>query len=244
MFLIKNNYVKPYLPIKFGGGKRSNVGGAVGGDRYRSRALYYERAEWYNGVPFPPAKMAEIVADLSRGLEKQDGDTALRRDSLLFRALFEEQLGRYDEARADIKAAEDLGEIDLSRIIPLESGSLIGRGRPEDLRRVISLLNFGLGLKLSSVLNIPASESDWRIHYLFALLDRAQAYYKLGEFNNAIGDCKQALAAEPTSAMVPNLFEILIFAYVRLGNMTEALQPVLNSFGKEIIPNQVGYKRF
>ena len=134
-------------------------------------------------------------------------------------------LGKYDDALADAEAAERLGALDLSRIIPLEAKALVSRGRPGDLQRGVELLTFAIQSDLSSVRRVRRDPRDKLIFDVQLLASRSLAYYKLGEFNKAIEDCVRALnLTPPRAAFVPTFFHILIFSYLHRGEMSEALR--------------------
>ena len=170
-------------------------------------------------------QISAAVSAFTRALALAGNNTALQIECRLLRGAIYGMLGKYDDALADAEAAERLGALDLSRIIPLEAKALVSRGRPGDLQRGVELLTFAIQSDLSSVRRVRRDPRDKLIFDVQLLASRSLAYYKLGEFNKAIEDCVRALnLTPPRAAFVPTFFHILIFSYLHRGEMSEALR--------------------
>lgn len=149
--------------------------------------------------------------------------------ALMVRAATNVQIGGYDEALADAEKAEQLGALDLFDVVSIEGAALVGRGRPQDLRRSVDLLTLGLRLeppKPESLIDVAIST----ISRFDMLGNRGLAYYGLGNFEKAIEDCHAALAFAPAYASTPEVarelskaYKTVVLSYLQLGAVDKAL---------------------
>jgi tetratricopeptide (TPR) repeat protein len=175
----------------------------------------------------------EAKTDLATAIDLAGEDKALQIKALMVRAATNVQTGGYDEALADAAKAEQLGALDLFDIASIEGAALVGRGRPQDLRRSVDLLTLGLRLeppKPESIIDVAIS----RIGRFGMLGNRGLAYYALGNFEQAIEDCHAALALAlalaPAKASTPEVarelskaYKTVVLSYLQLDAVDKAL---------------------
>lgn len=169
------------------------------------------------------SRASAAIEALSRSINLSRSDRLLRIEVLLARAQVYSVLGRANEALTDLKTAEDLGALDLASIISIAAYSLFKRRAPGDLERIIQLESLGLQLQPPQrVLSLnPLMGSLYRVQQYEI---RALAYYYLGVPASAIEDASQALslARGMSSGITSTLFYLIILAYLKQGQITEA----------------------
>ena len=171
-----------------------------------------------------PIEATEAVAAFTRAIELAGNDTALRIDALLGRATAYNALGKYDDALADTENAYRQGALDLSSVLSLEGAALVGRHRPEDLKRAIEVITAALQLSPPAwFLSIaPRMEIVYRS---LQFMNRCIAYYGLGEYAKAVSDCEEAVDLMPrNSVAAPALYVVIVFSYLKLGDVDAALK--------------------
>ncbi len=103
---------------------------------------------------------------------------------------------------------------------------------PRDPQEIINEFTPFLKANPPALFGIPddprqASTDDAKeavFYYTNLLLGRARAFYELGEFENAIADCRTvAKISPPKPIWVPDIFRLMVAAYLRLGNIDEAI---------------------
>jgi tetratricopeptide (TPR) repeat protein len=162
---------------------------------------------------------------LTNAIELSNGNARLQATYLLMRAMTNSSLGNDDAALADVRAAEALGSLEIFYITLIEGVALADRTNPQDLRRAINLLTLSLQLKTDPSL-------DPLIYQLVAHSGRCEAYFRLGEYQKAAADAREALATAmgngaPLRLQVPevnNMYKFMILSYLGLQDYQEALK--------------------
>jgi tetratricopeptide (TPR) repeat protein len=171
-----------------------------------------------------PIEAADAVSAFTRAIELAGDDTSLRVDALLGRAQGYNDLGKYDDALADAETAYRLGALDLSSVLSIEGSALVGRHRPENLKRAIEVITVALQLSPPAQwLSIaPWIENVYRSRQF---MNRCTAYYGLGEYAKAVNDCWEAVELLPRNFVAaPALHVQIVFSYLKLGDVDAALK--------------------
>jgi tetratricopeptide (TPR) repeat protein len=169
------------------------------------------------------------IALATRAIEDSGSNVALRSDALLLRAGLYEQLAMYDEALADIEAANKFYSSDLSFSISLEGSTIVERGLQrkdaQDLRRGIEFLT------LATQLPPPTGEYSTQAE-IVTYGDLAEAHYVLGQYPDAIKAGRKMLELrtqvtgetdEYTQTLLRIAFLIIVASYIRLNDLSDAL---------------------
>jgi tetratricopeptide (TPR) repeat protein len=156
--------------------------------------------------------MEEAVSVFTRAVQLAGSDRVLKGRALLSRALAYSDVGRWDEALADARAAEALGSTELYAIIEIEGMSLARHVESKpDLQEAARLLK--ATTEMESPPDLPTTGRG------FAFASLAETYYHLGEFTQSIGAAKQVLLYLP---LFTEVYQITSLSYLRLGSYEEA----------------------
>ena len=168
------------------------------GDRSATGAELAARKAYYRARSHDFSQSSEVneaIEVITEALAIADGDKEMESRLLLMRAMLYDSIEKHDEALADAERAYRLGAFDLADIISIEGSALYEKGadlrRPEDLSRAVKLLSLSLHLDLPQWVSTPSQIVNFRAAIL---AERAEAFYFLGQFNNAIQDARASLS--------------------------------------------------
>jgi hypothetical protein len=151
-----------------------------------------------------------------------DNQSDLKAEAFVMQAILSSNLGRYSDALADIKSAEDLGYADLPALISSEVTALSGLGTRVGLERVIQLVT--VGIQIDPPDWVTSLNPRMRTIYREELLRRrAYAFYRLGQFERAILDASEVLReGTPNPLVESDVIKILILADLGADRLDQA----------------------
>jgi tetratricopeptide (TPR) repeat protein len=168
-----------------------------------------------------PAELTLSLLPLTHAIEQANGNPRFQARALEARAMSYALLGNRDAALADLRAAEDLGSLSIPEMTIIEGSVLSTQTNPDDLRRAISLLTLALQLNVDQRLDPP-------LYRLMAHSARCGAYFRLGEYQNAVADAQEIVASRTGNRVLLDItYRVMILSYLGLHNYQEAVKSAI-----------------
>ena len=166
------------------------------------------------------------VTELTQAIALSQGNRRLLTSAFLERAEMNLQLRRADDVLQDAENLLRLGLVDLSEILWLEGSALFIRASPDDLRNAVRYFTVALALPAPGW---AANEAGGGINAfrLNTIGNRAQAYYRLGQFEKCIEDSRSVLMLATQFSASPNVYRVaypaIIASKLQLGDRAGAI---------------------